>query len=125
MGVWSPANRFAGKGCKPVYAADFGNELVVNDTLKGSLNCQVRIQEMTARELLKKRRNLIRRCQNWSFRKISGQVQRLPAYRLHDIRRIGSMTCIQGNLREHGNSTGDAKGATDILWLMKKTVKVG
>ena len=34
MGVWSLANRFAGKGCKPVYAADFRNELVVNDTFK-------------------------------------------------------------------------------------------
>jgi hypothetical protein len=27
-------NRFTGGGCKPVYAADFGNGLVVNDTLK-------------------------------------------------------------------------------------------
>jgi hypothetical protein len=27
-------NRLAGGGCKPVYAADFGNELVVNDTFK-------------------------------------------------------------------------------------------
>jgi len=27
-------NRFTGGGCKPVYAADFRNGLVVNDTLK-------------------------------------------------------------------------------------------
>jgi hypothetical protein len=27
-------NRLAGGDCKPVYAADFGNDLVVNDTFK-------------------------------------------------------------------------------------------
>jgi len=27
-------NRFAGEGCKPVYAAGNGNVLVVNDTFK-------------------------------------------------------------------------------------------
>jgi hypothetical protein len=51
-------NRLSGGGCKPVYAADFGSELVVNDTFKRQFkNCQVWIQEMTARELLKRRRN--------------------------------------------------------------------
>jgi hypothetical protein len=57
-------NRLTGGGCKPVYAADTGNGLVVNDILKGSMSCQVRIRKMSARELLKKRRNAIRRRQN-------------------------------------------------------------
>ena len=34
MGVLVSRNRLSGGGCKPVYAADFGNELVVNDTFK-------------------------------------------------------------------------------------------
>jgi hypothetical protein len=70
--TWEPAsrNRLTGGGCKPVYAADNGNILVVNDTLKGNESCQVRIQEMNASELLRKRRNLIRRCQNRGFRTI-------------------------------------------------------
>jgi len=46
--TWEMAsrNRLTGGDCKPVYAADIGNVLVVNDTLKGSFNRQVRIQEM-------------------------------------------------------------------------------
>jgi hypothetical protein len=43
-------NRLTGGGCKPAYAAEPGNRLVVNDTLKGSNSCQVRIQEMNASE---------------------------------------------------------------------------
>ena len=34
MGVLVSRNRLSGGGCKPLYAADFGNELVVNDTFK-------------------------------------------------------------------------------------------
>jgi len=37
-------NRRTGGDCNPVYASDFGNVLVVNDTLKGSFNCQVKMR---------------------------------------------------------------------------------
>ena len=70
---------------------------------------------MNENELLMKRRNLIGRCQNWGLGKISGQVQGLPVYCLQGIRRTGSMTCIQGNLQEHGNSSCNAKGATESV----------
>ncbi|MDR0725430.1 MAG: hypothetical protein LBF59_05410 [Prevotellaceae bacterium] len=66
-------NRLTGGGFKPVYAADIGNELVVNDTFKKAvINCQVWIQEMNASELSKKRRNLARRCQNRGMATIPG-----------------------------------------------------
>jgi hypothetical protein len=37
-GSMSCLNRFTGRGCKPVYAADTGNGLVVNDTSKRQNN---------------------------------------------------------------------------------------
>ncbi|MFY1611974.1 hypothetical protein ACOMSG_03890 [Macellibacteroides fermentans] len=40
---------------------------VVSDTPKGDINRQVTVQEMTARELLRKHRKLFRRCQNQVF----------------------------------------------------------
>jgi hypothetical protein len=72
-----------------VYAADQGNLFVVNDTLKGNFSCQVRIQEMTARELSKRRRNPINDVKTEVSFTASGQVQgascllpvRHPAYR--------------------------------------------
>jgi hypothetical protein len=44
-------NRLTGEGCKPVYAAENGNVLVINDILKGSKSCQVWIRKMNGSEL--------------------------------------------------------------------------
>jgi len=92
-GSLTSRSRLAGGGCKPVYAAKMGSHEVVNDTLKGSFNCQVRIQEMNVSELLKRRRNTVRRCQNQSIPFFFGTSAgatcllpaRHPAYRQHEL----------------------------------------
>lgn len=68
------------------------------------MNCQVTVQEMTVREPLMMRRNAMGDVKNHAYARSVGQVQRLPAYCLNDIRRRGGMTCMEAVLWEHGNS---------------------
>ena len=61
---------------------------------------------MNASELLKRRRNCRDDVKTGVSLTASGQMQRLPVYCLHDIRRKDSMTCLQGNLWNTGTQQG-------------------
>ena len=79
---------------------------------------------MNASELLKKRRNLVRRRQNRGLLVIPGKVQGLPVYCLHGVRRIDSMNCIWGNLRKRGNFVLPNLQLTTCLSYMKKMLYI-
>ena len=98
-------NRLTGGGCKPVYAAESGNCLVVNDTFKRQRKLSGVDTGVDRKGTIEEASKTQRRCQNWSLQSTSGRMQGSPVYCLHDIRRTDSKTCIRGNYRERGNST--------------------